>query len=38
MSKVISRDFPGGSVVKTLPSNAEGRGFNPGWGAKIQHA
>ena len=25
MLKVVSRDFPGGSVVQTLPSSAEGR-------------
>ena len=32
------RDFPGGPVVKTLPSNAGGAGPIPGWGAKIPHA
>ena len=32
------RDFPGGPVVKTLPSNAEGAGLIPGRGAKIPHA
>jgi len=32
------RDFPGGPVVKTLPSNAEGVGSIPGWAAKIPHA
>lgn len=26
---------PDGPVVKTLPSNTEGRGSNPGQGAKI---
>ena len=31
-------DFPGGPVVKTLPSNAGGEGSIPGWGAKIPHA
>ena len=31
-------DFPGGPVVKTSPSNAEGAGSIPGWGAKIPHA
>ena len=31
------RDFPGGPVVKTLPSNAGGAGLIPGWGAKIPH-
>ena len=29
-------DFPGGSMVKDLPANAEGHGFNP-WSRKIQH-
>ena len=32
------RDFPGGPVVKTLPSNAGGAGSIPGLGAKIPHA
>ena len=31
----IGRDFPGGPVVKTSPSNAEGAGLIPGQGAKI---
>ena len=31
-------DFPGGPVVKTLPSNAGGAGLIPGWGAKIPRA
>ena len=31
-------DFPGGPVVKTLPSNAGGAGLIPGQGAKIPHA
>ena len=31
-------DFPGGPVVKTLPSNAGGVGSIPGWEAKIPHA
>ena len=31
-------DFPGGPVVKTSPSNAEGMGSIPGQGAKIPHA
>ena len=30
-------NFPGGPVVKTLPSNAVGAGLIPGWGAKIPH-
>ena len=32
------RDFPGGPVVKTSPSNAGGAGSIPGWGAKIPYA
>ena len=32
------RDFPGGPVVKTLPSNAGGAGSNPHQGTKIPHA
>ena len=32
------RDFPGGPVVKTLPSSASGEGLIPGWGVKIPHA
>ena len=32
------RNFPGGPVVETLPSNAEGAGLIPGLGAKIPHA
>ena len=32
------RDFPGGPVVKTLPSSASGEGSIPGWGVKIPHA
>ena len=31
------RDFPGGPVVKNLPSNAGDVGSIPGWGAKILH-
>ena len=31
-------DFPGGPVIKTSPSNAEGEGLIPGWAAKIPHA
>ena len=30
--------FPGGPVVKTSSSNAEGAGLIPGWGGKIPHA
>ena len=32
------RDFPGGPVVKTSPSNAGGVDRIPGQGAKIPHA
>ena len=32
------RDFPGGLVVKTLPSKGRGVGWSPGQGAKILHA
>ena len=32
------RDFPGGPVVKTSPSNAGHVGSIPGWGIKISHA
>ena len=31
----VYKDFPGGLVVKTLPSNAEGAGSVPGWGSEI---
>ena len=30
--------FPGGPVVKTLPANAAGCGFDPWLGTKILHA
>ena len=33
-----SGDFPGGAVVKNLPSNAGDMGSIPGWGTKIPHA
>ena len=32
------RDFPGGQVVRNLPSNEGGWGFNPWRGTKIPHA
>ena len=35
---MISWDFPGSPVVKTLPYNAEGVGSMPGQGVKIPHA
>ena len=31
-------DFPGGPMVKNLPSNAGNTGSIPGWGTKILHA
>jgi len=31
-------NFPGGPVIKTLLSNADGAGSIPGWGTKIPHA
>ena len=31
-------DFPGGPMVKNLPSNAGDMGWIPGWGTKIPHA
>ena len=34
-SKTMVRNFPGGSVVKTSPSNAGGVGLIPGQRAKI---
>ena len=36
--KINYRDFPGGPVVKTLPSNVGGAGLIPGQGAKMPHA
>ena len=36
--EIPNRDFWGGAVVKTLPSNADGVGSIPGQGAKIPHA
>ena len=30
-------DFPGGPVIKNLPANCRGHGFNP-WPGKIPHA
>ena len=35
---MLLREFPGGPVVKTSPSNARGAGSIPGRGAKIPHA
>ena len=36
--KIKKRDFPGGQVVKTEPSNAGGESSVPGQGAGIPHA
>ena len=36
--KELSRDFPGGPVVKNLPSNAGDVGSIPSRGTKIPHA
>ena len=36
-SKVPFRNFPSGSAVKTLPSNAGGVGSIPGWGTEVPH-
>ena len=36
--KSISGDFPGGPVVKNLPSNGEDTSLIHGWGTKIPHA
>ena len=30
--KTLTRDFPGGAVVKNLPANAGDTGWNPGPG------
>ena len=40
MAAVIKKDwdFPGGPVVKTLPSNSADMGLIPGQGTKIPHA
>ena len=38
LKKEMTGDFPGGSGVKTSPSNAGGVGSIPGRGAKIPHA
>ena len=38
ISKVQPGDFPGGPVVRNLPSNAGDTGSIPGWGTKIPHA
>ena len=36
--KTVKRVFPGGTVVKNLPSNAGDAGSIPGQGTKIPHA
>ena len=38
IKKMYSRDFPGGLVVKNLPSSAGDVGSIRGWGIKIPHA
>ena len=38
MLKKITGDFPGGPVVKTLPSTSGSAGSIPGQGAKLLHA
>ena len=38
VKKCLSGNFPGGPVVKNLPSNAEGMVSIPGLGTKIPHA
>ena len=37
LKKTGNRDFPGGPVVKNLPSNAGDAGSIPGWGTRIPH-
>ena len=34
-SRLCFRNFPGGPLVKSLPSNAGDTGSIPGWGMKI---
>ena len=38
LQKCMCWDFPGGLLVKTLPSNAGNVGSIPGWGAKAPQA
>ena len=38
MASCYNGDFPGGPVVKNLPSHAGDMGSVPGWGAKISQA
>ena len=38
MQRSQTLDFPGGPMVKTLPSNAGDMGLIPDWGTKILHA
>ena len=35
--RIKRKDFPGGPVVGTSPSNVGGAGSSPGWGARIPH-
>ena len=34
----LKRDYSGGPVVGSLPSNAGDAGSNPGWGTRMPHA
>ena len=36
--KIMHRDFPGGPLVKNLPSNTRDVGSIPGVGTKLPHA
>ena len=35
---IIIQDFPGGSIVRNLPSNTRNVGLIPGWGTEIPPA
>ena len=37
-NKPLNGDFPGCPIVETLPSDAEGEGSVPGWGAETPPA
>ena len=37
LNKILAKGFPGGTVVKNLPANAEDTGVSP-WSGKIPHA
>ena len=36
--KLLGRDFPGGPVVRSPPSNAGDAGSIPSWGTRVPHA